>query len=52
MPHCKAEGNPCRGIADCFCDCDRCIDADNAASTIDRHDEAQEEILFPSGDSE
>lgn len=31
MKHCKTDRNGCRGISDCFCECERCLDADNAA---------------------
>ena len=30
--HCKVRKNDCQGIAYCFCECDRCLDADNSAS--------------------
>lgn len=30
--HCKNLGNHCDGIMCCFCECENCIVADNAAS--------------------
>lgn len=33
--HCKAKANRCRGIMECFCDCERCLEADTLASEVE-----------------
>jgi hypothetical protein len=27
--HCKSARNECYGIGECFCECERCLDADD-----------------------
>lgn len=35
MDHCKTKRNQCHGIMECFCECERCVEADDRAGELE-----------------
>src|SRR6185503_11758643 len=44
--HCKTAANKCEGICNCFCQCERCLAADEAAGKFDTSDEPDFDALY------
>ena len=47
--HCRTASNGCQGIAECFCECDLCMEADEAADDFSPFDGTDAEELSDLG---
>jgi hypothetical protein len=47
--HCRATSNGCQGMAECFCDCDLCMEADETFNDFNPFENSDAEELADLG---